>query len=98
MIELLKRLCTAKGVSGREENVCKLIKKEISSYADEVTIDKNNNVIARIGDTSEHNIMLDAHLDEVFAFPNVHGRIVELRPELGNHSQQRFKRAVQGVV
>ncbi len=65
MIELLKRLCTAKGVSGREENVCKLIKKEISSYADEVTIDKNNNVIARIGDTSEHNIMLDAHLDEI---------------------------------
>ena len=45
MIELLKRLCTAKGVSGREENVCKLIKDEISKYADEAVIDKNNNVI-----------------------------------------------------
>lgn len=65
MIELLKRLCTAKGVSGREENVCKLIKEEISEYADEVFIDKNNNVIAKIGNTAEHNIMLDAHLDEI---------------------------------
>ena len=65
MIELLKRLCTAKGVSGREENVCKLIKDEISKYADEAVIDNNNNVIAKIGDISEHNIMLDAHLDEI---------------------------------
>ena len=65
MIELLKRLCTAKGVSGREENVCKLIKEEISKYADEAFIDKNNNVIAKIGNTAEHNIMLDAHLDEI---------------------------------
>ena len=65
MIELLKRLCTAKGVSGREENVCKLIKEEISKYADEAVIDKNNNVIAKIGNTAEHNIMLDAHLDEI---------------------------------
>ncbi len=65
MIELLKRLCTVKGVSGREENVCKIIKEEISEYADEVFIDKNNNVIAKIGNTAEHNIMLDAHLDEI---------------------------------
>lgn len=65
MIELLKKLCTAKGVSGREESVCKLIKDEISQYADEAVIDKNNNVIAKIGNTEEHNIMLDAHLDEI---------------------------------
>ena len=65
MIELLKRLCTVKGVSGHEENICKIIKDEISKYADEAVIDKNNNVIASIGNTSEHNIMLDAHLDEI---------------------------------
>lgn len=65
MINLLSKLCTAKGVSGREENVCSIIKSEIEPYADEVTIDKNNNVIAKIGDTSAHNIMLDAHLDEI---------------------------------
>ena len=65
MIELLKRLCTAKGVSGREDSVCTLIKDEISKYADEAVIDKNNHVIAKIGNTEEHNIMLDAHLDEI---------------------------------
>lgn len=65
MIELLSRLCMAKGVSGREENVCSLVKSEITPYADEVIIDKNNNVIARIGDVSAHNIMLDAHIDEI---------------------------------
>lgn len=65
MIELLKKLCLAKGVSGREDSVCSLIKEEIAPFADSVVIDANNNVIASIGDTSAHNIMLDAHLDEI---------------------------------
>lgn len=65
MIKLLEKLCTAKGVSGREENVCSVISNEISRYADSVTADKNNNVIAAIGDVSAHNIMLDAHIDEI---------------------------------
>lgn len=65
MLKLLEKLCTARGVSGREESVCKLLKDEISKYADEAVIDKNNNVIAKIGDTSAYNIMLDAHLDEI---------------------------------
>lgn len=65
MVELLKKLCTAKGVSGREESVCKIICDEVADFADSVVIDKNNNVIAKIGDTSKYNIMLDAHLDEI---------------------------------
>ncbi len=65
MTELLKRLCTAKGVSGREESVCTVIEREIAPYADSVTKDVNNNVIARIGDTDTYNIMVDAHLDEI---------------------------------
>ncbi len=65
MIDLLTKLCTAKGVSGDEMSVCSLIKDEISKYADTVVVDRNNNVLAAIGDTTEHNIMLDAHLDEI---------------------------------
>lgn len=65
MYELLKRLCTAKGVSGREDSVSELIRSEISRFADFAEIDQNNNVIARLGDTAEHNILLDAHLDEI---------------------------------
>ena len=45
MINLLKSLCTAKGVSGREEKVCSIIKDEILKYTDNAEIDKNNNVI-----------------------------------------------------
>lgn len=65
MIELLKTLCTVNGVSGREENVCSTIADQIAPFADSVTIDDNNNVIAVIGNTDTHNIMVDAHLDEI---------------------------------
>lgn len=65
MVELLKRLCTAKGVSGGEGSVCELIRDEIAPYADSVTVDANNNVIAVIGSEENHKIMLDAHLDEI---------------------------------
>ncbi len=65
MIELLERLCKANGVSGREENVCELVKNEISPFTDNVFIDKNNNVIATLGDTQNYNIMLDAHIDQI---------------------------------
>ncbi|MDE7389515.1 MAG: M42 family peptidase [Lachnospiraceae bacterium] len=65
MFNLLSRLCTAKGVSGREEEVCCLIANELEGIADSVAVDKNNNVTAVIGDVSNHNIMLDAHIDEI---------------------------------
>ncbi|MBQ2603771.1 MAG: M20/M25/M40 family metallo-hydrolase [Clostridia bacterium] len=65
MIELLERLCTAKGVSGREESICRLIYDEMKQLSDTVSVDKNNNVIAQVGDIKKHNIMLDAHLDEI---------------------------------
>ncbi len=65
MIELLTQLCTAKGVSGDELSVSQIIEKEISKYAESVVIDRNNNVLAIIGDTTDHNIMLDAHIDEI---------------------------------
>ena len=65
MEELLKRLCAARGVSGSEESVCGLIKKEISPLADKVTITPDNSVIAEIGSVDEHNILLDAHIDQI---------------------------------
>ena len=65
MIDLLKRLCNAKGVSGREDSICSLISDEMKPLSDNVYIDKNNNVIAQVGNVQKHNIMLDAHLDEI---------------------------------
>ena len=65
MDNILTKLCMANGVSGDELSVCNIIKDEIKQYCDTVLIDRNNNVLAAIGDTSEHNVMLDAHLDEI---------------------------------
>ncbi len=65
MIELLSRLCSAHGVSGREDDICKVISDELSGIADNIHIDKNNNVIAKIGSTEKYNIMLDAHIDQI---------------------------------
>lgn len=65
MKDLLSRLCAANGVSGREEEICSLIKRETEPYADNIIIDENNNVIVKIGNTEKYNIMLDAHIDEI---------------------------------
>ena len=65
MFDLLEKLCTANGISGNEESICSVIRDEMLRYTDNVYIDHNNNVIASIGDTSKHNIMLDAHLDQI---------------------------------
>lgn len=62
---LLDWLCTAKGVSGNEDAVCAVIAEEMYHYTDDVTIDANYNVIAVMHGESEHNILLDAHIDQI---------------------------------
>ena len=47
MTDLLKRLMLAKGVSGREEQIREVIKKEVEPYADEIITDPLGNLIAR---------------------------------------------------
>ncbi len=65
MIKLLERLCCTHGVSGREDEICKVIYDEMSNLADNVKIDHNNNVIAQMGRVDRYNIMLDAHIDQI---------------------------------
>ncbi|MBQ1546077.1 MAG: M20/M25/M40 family metallo-hydrolase [Clostridia bacterium] len=65
MKELLDRLCTARGVSGCEENVCDVIAEEMKRFTDDVVIDVNNNVIAVMSGKSDYNILLDAHIDQI---------------------------------
>ena len=66
MIELLKKLCLADGVSGNENNVSKIITEEIKDYA-EVKTDALGNIIAfkKGKKTPEKKVMLYAHTDEV---------------------------------
>lgn len=67
MIELLKKLMTTSGVSGREDAIRALIKNEIEPYCDEVSCDAVGNLIAHIKGNGKR-IMLGAHMDEIGYF------------------------------
>ena len=70
MVELLKKLCAASGVSGDEGEVRELIRACAAKYADELTEDVLGNLIVTKRGTkrSEKKIMLCAHMDEVGLF------------------------------
>lgn len=62
-VELLKKLTSAVGVSGAEENIVDTLKELLEPYG-EVTVDCLNNVFCKIGNEGYH-ILLDAHIDEI---------------------------------
>jgi putative aminopeptidase FrvX len=63
--KLLADLTNAHGVSGFEEDVCKVVEKHLEA-ADEVTYDKIGSIIARKkGDATEPKIMIAGHIDEI---------------------------------
>lgn len=64
MIDLLKKLMFTPGISGREDKIRDLIKKEIEPYADEISVDNMGNLIARKKGNGK-KIMLCAHMDEI---------------------------------
>lgn len=64
MVELLKRLMTVPGISGREEKVRDLIIEEIKPYCDEINVDSMGNLIARKKGNGK-KIMYCAHMDEI---------------------------------
>ncbi len=64
--ETLEKLSNACGVTGREEEVQKLMINYMKPHVDEVSTDKLENVIGiRKGKKSALKIMLAAHMDEV---------------------------------
>ncbi|MBQ3835196.1 MAG: M42 family metallopeptidase [Elusimicrobia bacterium] len=64
MDKLLKELLEAPGISGCEEAVAEIMKRELSKCCDEVKIDNFGNVIARKGKGGK-KIMIAAHMDEI---------------------------------
>ena len=64
--ENLEELSNACGVTGREEEARNLLIKLMKPYADEIEVDRLENVIAiKKGKKSKPKIMLAAHMDEV---------------------------------
>lgn len=66
-LELLEKLCIARGVSGSEEEVRGIILGEIEPYADRVDVTPLGNIVAfRKGrERAATRLMLNAHMDEV---------------------------------
>lgn len=64
MDKLLKELLEAPGISGCEEAVAEIMKRELSKSCDEVKIDNFGNVIARKG-KGKKKVMIAAHMDEI---------------------------------
>ncbi len=65
--ELLKKLCTADGISGNEDEVRNIIISEITPFADSVTVDNSGNVIVfkKGKKTPDKKLLISAHMDEV---------------------------------
>jgi putative aminopeptidase FrvX len=62
--ELLKRLLSTPGVSGREERVRALVDKEISDLVDEVRTDRLGNLLG-VRKGTPPRVMLCAHMDSI---------------------------------
>jgi len=64
--ENLEKLSNACGVTGREEEVRKLLIKMLKPHVDEIVVDKLENVIAlKKGKKASPKVMIAAHMDEV---------------------------------
>lgn len=65
LLEHLKMLVKAPGVTGGEQEVSSVIKTLFKNYSDDVWQDRNGNVFCRVGDKTEPEVMIMAHMDEV---------------------------------
>lgn len=66
-LKLLERLCTARGISGNEDEVRSLILSEIEPYATSIEITPLGNIIVfkKGAKRPKTKLMLNAHMDEV---------------------------------
>lgn len=63
--ELIKRLCEAPGIPGREDQIREIVVNELRPLVDELEVDALGNVIATKKGKGGPRVMLAAHLDEI---------------------------------
>jgi putative aminopeptidase FrvX len=64
-IDLLKQLCETPGVSGREGKIAAIVRDELRSICDDVTVDRFGNVSGIRKGSGGPKVMLAAHTDEI---------------------------------
>ena len=66
MLELLKKLCLADGIAGREAEVSQVIREKLATKNIEVTTDKYGNLFASLNKNPElKKVVIVAHMDEI---------------------------------
>ena len=107
-IELLKKLTSAFGTSGNEEDVAKIVETELKPYADSISYDALGNltVFKKSNNNSAKKLMLCAHLDEIGIIVTYiekegflrFGAIGGLNLQVCNGQRVVFKNGTVGVV
>ena len=108
MNELLTKLCTTFGPSGREHLIIDFIKKEVKEYSDSMEVDALGSLIVKKnGKSSDKRLMFAAHADEIgiaVTFIDTRGYIqfstvggVNLKNKLGG-SRVIFESGVVGII
>jgi tetrahedral aminopeptidase len=64
-MDLLRELCEATGIPGREERLRAIVKRELEPLVDELRVDALGNVIALRRGTTGKKLAINAHMDEI---------------------------------
>ena len=93
-MKLLKELCEASGVPGREERLRRIVRRELKGVADEIRVDGLGNVIASKRATcckTANKLMIAAHMDEIgFVVSHIDAKgLLRLVP-LGGHDPRNM--------
>ena len=106
--DFLKELISCVSVSGKEENIQRLIKAHMSDVSDASMVDASGNLVTVINPDAKQKVMLCAHADEIGFYVNrvnTDGTIGIIRAGgvrapiyLGTHVQVVGKEVLHGVV
>ncbi|MCC2671440.1 MAG: endoglucanase (Endo,4-beta-glucanase) [Armatimonadetes bacterium] len=90
-MELLRELCEAVGIPGREERIRAIVRREMEPLVDEVRVDRLGNLVGIRRGSSGKRLAINAHLDEIgFVVTHVEdGGFLRLHP-LGGHDSRNM--------
>ena len=99
-MELLRELCEATGISGREERIRAIVRRELEPLVDEIHVDRLGNLLAlRRGSVGKKLVLnaqrVSAHLEAVRAVVELLKGAMREQDADGTYSQEQFRLGYQ---
>jgi len=90
-MELLRELCETPGVSGREERLRAIVRRELEPLVDEVRVDALGNLVGLRRGRTDRRLMIAGHMDEIgFLVSHIDERgFLKLAP-IGGHDPRNM--------